>query len=280
MANPLPYPLLSYARRTVVVTGAATGMGAETVALLLQSGAEVYALDIAEVTTSVTSAQHVDLGDPASIDGVLDGLPPRIDALMHCAGIPGGTRFNPRTVVRVNFLGLRHLTEAVFDRMGDDASITSIASIAGGGWPSHQRELSELLATNDFAAADAWLDGRDDLVGDGYSFSKECVQFWTMWRSTSAIRSGVRVNAICPGVTDTKIMVDFRQAMGDAAIDMTADAGIGRLASPAEMAPAMLFLGHHQAASYVNGVNLDIDGGFMAALTTGQVDFSKYDLGS
>ena len=45
------------------------------------------------------------------------------------------------------------------------------------------------------------------------------------------------------------------------------------------MAPAMLFLGHHQAASYVNGVNLDIDGGFMAALTTGQVDFSKYDLG-
>ncbi|GIS99621.1 MAG: hypothetical protein CM1200mP26_13340 [Acidimicrobiales bacterium] len=116
----MPYPLLSYAGRTVVVTGAATGMGAETVALLLESGAEVYALDIAEVTTSVTSAQHVDLGDPASIDGVLDGLPPRIDALMHCAGIPGGTRFGPRTVVRVNFLGLRHLTEAVFDRMGDD----------------------------------------------------------------------------------------------------------------------------------------------------------------
>ena len=54
MTNLLPYPLLSYARRTVVVTGAATGMGAETVALLLESGAEVYALDIAEVTTSVS----------------------------------------------------------------------------------------------------------------------------------------------------------------------------------------------------------------------------------
>ena len=92
MTNPLPYPLLSYAGRTVVVTGAATGMGAETVALLLEAGAEVYALDIAEGTTAVTAAQHVDLGDPASIDGVLDGLPPRIDALMHCAGIPGGTQ--------------------------------------------------------------------------------------------------------------------------------------------------------------------------------------------
>ncbi len=279
MTNPSPDPLLSYARRTVVVTGAATGMGAETVALLLEAGAEVYALDIADITKSVTLAQHVDLADPESIDGILDSLPPRIDALMHCAGVPGGTRFDPRTVVRVNFLGLRHLTEAVFDRMGDDASVTSIASLAGGGWLGHRAELAELMATKDFAAADAWLNGRDDLVGDGYRFSKECVQYWTMWRSTTAIRSGVRVNAICPGVTDTKIMADFRQVMGDAAIDMTADAGIGRLASPAEMAPAMLFLGHHQAASYINGANLDIDGGFMAALTTGQVDFSKYDLG-
>ncbi len=273
-------PLLDYSGRTVVVTGAATGMGAETVALLLDAGAEVHALDIAEVTAPVATTRHVDLGDPASIDGTLDGLPPRIDALMHCAGIPGGTRFDPRTVVRVNFLGLRHLTEAVFDRMGDDASITSIASLAGGGWPAHRAELAELLATGSFTDGDAWLDGRDDLVGDGYGFSKECVQYWTMWRSTTAIRSGVRVNAICPGVTDTKIMVDFREAMGDAAIDMTADAGIGRLASPAEMAPAMLFLGHHRAASYVNGVNLDIDGGFMAAMTTGQVDFARYGLGS
>lgn len=45
------------------------------------------------------------------------------------------------------------------------------------------------------------------------------------------------------------------------------------------MAPALLFLGSDRAASYVNGVNLIIDGGFMAAMTTGQVDFSRYDLG-
>jgi NAD(P)-dependent dehydrogenase (short-subunit alcohol dehydrogenase family) len=271
-------PLLDYSGRTAVVTGAATGMGAETVALLLEAGAEVHALDISEVTAPVASAQHVDLGDPTSIDAVLAGLPDRIDALMHCAGIPGGTRFDPLTVMQVNFLGLRHLTEAVFDRLSDDGSITSIASLAGGGWPGHTAELSELLATDGFAEAEAWLDGRNDLVGDGYGLSKECVQYWTMWRSTTAIRSGVRVNAICPGVTDTKIMVDFREAMGDAAIDMTADAGIGRLASAGEMAPAMLFLGHHRAASYINGANLNIDGGFMAALTTGQVDFSKYNL--
>ena len=265
-----------YTGRIVLVTGAATGMGAETAALLVDTGAEVHALDIAEVTGPVAGSQRVDLGDSTSIDGVLDALPERIDAVMNCAGIPGGTRFDARTVMRVNFLGLRHLTEAIFDRIPSGGSVTSIASLAGGGWTNHVAELTELLATGDFRAAEAWLDGRDDLIGDGYGFSKECVQYWTMWRSVTAIKSGVRINSICPGVTDTAIMADFRQAMGDNAIEMTAEAGIGRLATADEMAPAMAFLGDKGAASYVNGVNLDIDGGFMAAMTTGQVDFAKY----
>ena len=265
-----------YTGRIVLITGAATGMGAETAALLVDAGAEVHALDIAEVTGPVAGSQRVDLGDSTSIDGVLDALPERIDAVMNCAGIPGGTRFDARTVMRVNFLGLRHLTEAIFDRIPSGGSVTSIASLAGGGWTNHVTELTELLATGDFRAAEAWLDGRDDLIGDGYGFSKECVQYWTMWRSVTAIKSGVRINSICPGVTDTAIMADFRQAMGDNAIKMTAEAGIGRLATADEMAPAMAFLGSEGAASYVNGVNLDIDGGFMAAMTTGQVDFAKY----
>lgn len=268
-----------YTGRIVLVTGAATGMGAETAALLVDAGAEVHALDIAEVTGPVAGSQRVDLGDSTSIDGVLDALPERIDAVMNCAGIPGGTRFDARTVMRVNFLGLRHLTEAIFDRIPSGGSVTSIASLAGGGWTNHVAELTELLATGDFRAAEAWLDGRDDLIGDGYGFSKECVQYWTMWRSVTAIKSGVRINSICPGVTDTAIMADFRQAMGDNAIEMTAEAGIGRLATADEMAPAMAFLGSEGAASYVNGVNLDIDGGFMAAMATGQVDFAKYGFG-
>jgi len=268
-----------YTGRIVLVTGAATGMGAETAALLVEAGAEVHALDIAEVTGPVAGSQRVDLGDSTSIDGVLDALPERIDAVMNCAGIPGGTRFDAHTVMRVNFLGLRHLTEAIFDRIPSGGSVTSIASLAGGGWTNHVAELTELLATGDFRAAEAWLDGRDDLIGDGYGFSKECVQYWTMWRSVTAIKSGVRINSICPGVTDTAIMADFRQAMGDNAIEMTAEAGIGRLATADEMAPAMAFLGSEGAASYVNGVNLDIDGGFMAAMTTGQVDFAKYGFG-
>lgn len=264
-----------YDGKTVVITGAATGMGNETTGLLLDAGAEVYALDILDVPLAVAGSARVDLGDPASIDAAVATLPDRVDVLMNCAGIPGGTRFSALEVMSVNFLGLRHLTEALLPRIPRGGSVVHIASIAGGQWFNHVPQLAELLGTPDFAAGLAWCEGQTELLGDGYFFSKEAVQFYTMARSVGTIKDGVRMNSICPGVTDTKIMPDFRQAMGDKVIELTAEVGIGRLAEAKEMAPAMVFLGSADAASYVNGVNLVIDGGFSAAAATGQVDFSS-----
>ena len=63
--------------------------------------------------------------------------------------------------------------------------------------------------------------------------------------------------------------------VADWAINMSADVGIGRLTEPREMAPAMIFLDSDEA-SYVNGINMIVDGGFSAAAATGQVDFAKY----
>jgi NAD(P)-dependent dehydrogenase (short-subunit alcohol dehydrogenase family) len=267
--------LFRYDGKQVVITGAATGMGYETLKLLLDAGATVTALDIAEVHVPEVTFIKTDLGDPASIDAAVAQLPGTVDVLMNCAGIPGGTRFSALQVMQVNILGLRHLTEAVIPRIPSGGSVVHIASIAGGQWFAHVPQIAELLATPDFAAGSAWVEANGEVVGDGYSFSKEVLQFYTMARSTSAIKDGVRVNSVCPGVTDTKIMPDFRQAMGDKAINMTADVGIGRLATPDEMAPALMFLGSSEA-TYVNGVNLIVDGGFSAAAATGQVDFASY----
>lgn len=267
--------LFRYDDKQVVITGAATGMGHETARLLLDAGATVTALDIVEVDLPDVTYVHADLGDESSIDKAVDSLPDQVDVLMNCAGIPGGTRFTPLHVMKVNCLGLRKLTESVIPRIRSGGAVVHIASIAGGRWHEHTAEIAELLGTQSFDEGVQWCEQRPDVIGDGYAFSKEVVQFYTMARSVPAIKQGVRMNSICPGVTDTKIMPDFRQAMGDAAIDMTADVGIGRLATPDEMAPAMVFLGSSEAA-YINGVNLIIDGGFTAAMTTGQIDFSKY----
>jgi NAD(P)-dependent dehydrogenase (short-subunit alcohol dehydrogenase family) len=267
--------IFDYTGKNVVITGAATGMGYETTRLLLDAGASVTGLDVAEIHQPGVTGVLVDLGSQASIDAAVSLLPNRVDVLMNCAGIPGGTRFTAAQVMAVNLLGLRHLTEALLPRIPSGGAVVHIASIAGGQWFTHVPQLGELLATATFDEGAAWVEANAEVVGDGYSFSKEAVQYYTMLRSTTAIKQGVRINSICPGVTDTKIMPDFRQAMGDWAIDMTADVGIGRLAMPDEMAPAMIFLGS-DGASYVNGVNLAIDGGFSAAAATGQVDFAKY----
>jgi meso-butanediol dehydrogenase/(S,S)-butanediol dehydrogenase/diacetyl reductase len=61
--------------------------------------------------------------------------------------------------------------------------------------------------------------------------------------------------------------------MTDELIDWTVAEAGGRLVSPREVATVLAFLAS-DAASSVNGVNLLVDGGFTAALTTGQVDFS------
>jgi NAD(P)-dependent dehydrogenase (short-subunit alcohol dehydrogenase family) len=126
-------------------------------------------------------------------------------------------------------------------------------------------------------AAERFQDGLDwvldhpEVIGDGYAFSKEAVQYYTMWRAVQLLPRGLRMNSICPGITDTGIIGDFRKGMGDELIDH-AERVAGRMAHPAEMAPAMLFLADPMAASYINGVNLNIDRGTGAARLTGQSD--------
>ena len=252
-----------YDDKNVVITGASTGMGAETTSMLLDAGAHVYAVDVAGVDQAVDKYVRCDLGDPGSITAATEELPSRVDVLMNCAGIPGKTRFSDLQVLQVNFLGLRMLTEAIMPRMPRGSAVVHIASIAGGRWFEHVPQIAELVSTPDFAGGTGWIES-NTLPNDAYSFSNQLVHIYTIVRSVTSIKQGVRMNSICPGVTDTKIMPDFRQAMGDWAIDMTADVGIGRLAEAREMAPAMIFLGSTEA-SYVNGINMVIDGGFSAA---------------
>lgn len=262
--------LLDFSNKTVVITGAASGMGAETTRLLRQQGAEVIALDVVAVEADVRFVA-CDLGDPSSIDAAVAQLPERVDVLMNCAGVPNGGRFSPEEVLRVNWLGLRHLTEAVLSRMADGGAVVHIASTAGRAWTERIDEHQQLMRAASFAEGLAWVEANEELIGDGYAFSKEAVQYYTMWRAVQLLSRGLRMNSICPGITDTGIISDFRKGMGDDIIDH-AERVAGRMAQPAEMAPAMLFLADNASSSYINGVNLNIDRGTGAARLTSQSD--------
>jgi NAD(P)-dependent dehydrogenase (short-subunit alcohol dehydrogenase family) len=118
----------------------------------------------------------------------------------------------------------------------------------------------------------AWIDSHE--IGFApYGFSKELVQVYTMRSSRPTQARGVRTNSVCPSPIDTPLLKDFRETMTDKLIDWSIEQSNGRPVTGREVALVLAFLGS-DAAAYVNGVNMLVDGGFNAAMTTGQVDFA------
>jgi NAD(P)-dependent dehydrogenase (short-subunit alcohol dehydrogenase family) len=262
----------SYEGKRVIVTGAASGMGAATVAMLSELGAEVHALDVRPIEGPVAKAYECDCGDPDAIDLTVGLIGGPVHGLFNVAGVPQTQA--PLQVLGVNFLGLRHMTEAVLPLIPDGGAIAHVASLAGSGWQTHLAEIDQLLATPDFASGRSWGEEHLAEYDDPYFFSKECVIVYTMRRSRETLlQSGVRMNCISPGPVDSPMMVDFRQALGDKTIDWTAEQACGRLGRPDEMAGPLVFL-NSDDASYVSGHNLIVDAGFTPSLNLGTVDFA------
>ena len=138
-------------------------------------------------------------------------------------------------------------------------------------------EIQQLLAIADREQAIAWIEDHPELVGGGYDFSKECLQVYTMLSSKSTMARGVRTNSVCPGPIDTPLLPDFKKSMTEALINWQIEQTHGKLATSEDVAVALVFLGC-DASRFVNGMNLNVDAGFSAALTTGQLDFSTLKL--
>jgi len=257
---------MNFTDQRVVVTGAASGIGAETAKVLAAAGAEVISIDRNEASGDHI-AQHIacDLTDRASIDNAIKAVDGPIDALCNVAGVPGN--LPTTTVIAVNFLGLRYLTEGLADQITDGGAIVNVASIAGNAWQANMAEVKLLLATPSFEDGLAWA---TDSSMDGtraYNFSKEAVIVWTMANSQRWWSRGIRLNSVSPGVIETPILTDFRESMGDGAIDWAISA-VGRVGKPADIAPAIAFLAS-RATPWINGTNLNVDGGLMGAVTGG-----------
>lgn len=263
---------MSYEGKRVVVTGGASGVGASLVQLLSDLGAsEIITLDLNEPEGGAGEFRRCDMSDPASVDGVAESIDGPIDVLFNNAGV-AATLPAPQ-VMRVNLFGLIRLTEALLPKINAGGAVINTASIAGMQWPSHQAEITELLAVDDWDKQVAWVEDNGELVGDGYGFSKECVQVLTLLKAKALIGRGVRIASACPAPIDTPLLTDFKQTMTEKVIDWTVSQGTGEYVTAREVANLLAYLGS-DAASYVSGVNVNIDGGFEGAMTTGQVDFS------
>lgn len=259
--------ILGYEGRTVVVTGAASGMGAATARTLLDLGAHVHALDVKPVDLPVRQFRETDLLDPASIEGAAAALPDHVDALFNCAGLPGPPFSNLDTTL-VNFVGLRHLTELVLPRIPRGGAVASITSVAGMGWPKHLEAVSALVATEGFEAARAWLEANEE-KNTGYLFSKQCIIYYTKQRAADLAASEIRVNCLSPAPTDTPMLGAFHRQVTKDFLEEHFLAPVGRNATPEEMAEPLVLL-NSDAARFVSGVNLFVDYGYVASVEVGR----------
>ena len=254
-----------------IVTGAASGMGQAVARLAGELGAEVFALDVKEPSVAVAKFIQTDLRDPASIDAAAETIGAPIHKLFNCAGLPN--LFPSLDVMLVNFVGARHLIARVMPSMPPGSAIASISSVGGMGWARALGPINELLATRTFADAARWCEENADAVGDGYSFSKQCIIVNTMASAGELIPMGIRINCISPGPTATPMFPQFVEAMGKDFWDAW-PRPMGRDATPEEQAHALLFL-NSDAASFITGTNLFTDGGFTGAVFTGQIDMAS-----
>jgi len=253
--------MYSYADKNVVVTGCASGIGRATAALLREYGAHVHGFDIQQGGSAMTNFTELDLAEASSIDAAVAKLGGRVDALFNCAGLP--TTRPPLDVLKVNFLGTRYFAERVLDRMGEGGAVVSTSSNGGMGWQKHLPELLELMQTN-FAGGQAWLEQRLSDISNAYSYAKEAIIVWTMQQSAALIQRGIRINCTSPGAVQTPMLDEIETKVPRAAVDAVAQP-IGRRSSPEEQAAALAML-NSDAASYINGVDLAVDGGFAAMM--------------
>ena len=265
--------LVGYAGKRVVLTGGASGLGAAAVELLAGSGCtDLTVLDVKEPTGPATRFIPADMSDPDSIDEAAAEIGGGVDVLFNNAGVAGVHA--GEFVLRVNYLGLRRLSERLLPTMNSGGAIVNTASIYGSRWPDRLAEIKELIAIDGWDEALEWMADHDEMVeADSYAFSKELVQVWTMHSShRSLTRFGVRTNSVCPGPIDTPLMADFRRQATEKVIDWAIEQS-GGIISPEHIARPLLFLGSDAAAA-VNGANVVADRGFSAWMVTDHLDYS------
>jgi 3alpha(or 20beta)-hydroxysteroid dehydrogenase len=235
-------------RPVAIVTGAATGQGAEHARRLAADGFCVVASDITDSPEAVPDGgcRKLDVADEHQWTGLVAAVLAefgRIEVLVNTAGIAGPPAPIDQTplavyqqVIAVNqigcFLGMRAVIPAMRDARS--GSIINISSVAGmGGAP-----------------------GRIS-----YQASKWAIRGMTRSAAVELAGYGVRVNAIVPGWVDTQMAANAVLPVEQ----LAAGIPLGRIAAPSEISALVSFLASPESR-YITGTDVVIDGGIRARI--------------
>lgn len=248
-----------YDGKRVLVVGGATGMGAAAAELARDAGGEVVVMDFAEVKLSGVKSIHLNLAEKDSIDAAVDECGGPVHALMNCAGVADGTP----GIEKINFAGHRHLIERMLAgaMLPRGSAIGFISSAAGLGWEASWAQVKEYLDTPDFDSASAWA---NEHGWADYFHSKQAVCGYVARQAYPFLKEhGIRINAICPGPTDTPLARANEELWLGFGADYRAETGI-EASSPLEQAYALVFL-CSDAGAAISGITLVSDVGYISS---------------
>ena len=250
----------SLAGKIALVTGGGSGIGRASALAFAREGAQVIVADTDAAGGEETLAQirqaggdglaiRADVTDAADVAALVERAVAaygRLDCAHNNAGIEG-----PRAA-------LHEYPEEAWDRV--------LAVNLTGVWRCMRREIRQMLAQGGGAivntASVAGLIGSSSGIC-AYNASKHGVVGLTKTAALEYARRGIRVNAVCPGLVETPML--GRLFGGDAALAerFAATQPTGRYATPEEVAAAVVWL-CSDAAAYVTGLAMPIDGGYVA----------------
>lgn len=245
--------------KVTYVTGAASGIGLACAARFADEGAIVVGADVneasgwAEATRSAptTDFHQMDVCDEDAQQAVAADIVAkhgRIDAVVTAAGIAGG--------------GFVHTMELSDWQRVQDVNINGTFLTAKAVLPAMIEQRSGSIIT---IASVEGLEGCEG--GSSYNASKGAVVLLTKNLACDYGRAGIRANAICPGFIETPMFHSVTDGLEMTPLIMEQHK-LGRFGQPEEIAGAAYFLASDDS-SFVSGVALPVDGGYVAGHSYG-----------
>ena len=143
--------------------------------------------------------------------------------------------------------------------LGRGSAIGFISSAAGLGWQNHLEELGEYLATPDFDSAVAWVEAHSKA---DYMSTKQAICAYVASQAFPLLKQGIRINAICPGPTETPLAQANKEMWLGFGADYRGELGI-EAATPLEQAYPLVFL-CSDAAAAITGIMMVTDAGYIS----------------